>query len=98
VRAENGLAALSVNWNLMASAQAWSNAMASGNFFSHSGQNVAENIAAGYDSPGGAFSGWMASDGHRASILNSAYTQVGAGYAYCSNSEYGHYWTIQFMP
>lgn len=97
-RAANGLASLNTNWTLVANSQAWSSYMATNNFFDHSGQNVAENIAAGYDSPGAAVSAWMSSDGHRANILNSSYTQIGAGYAYCSSSSYGHYWTLQLLP
>lgn len=97
-RAAAGLPALTVNWTLVANSQAWSNYMASSDNFTHSGQNVGENIAAGYDSPGAVVSAWMSSDGHRANILNPNYTQVGAGYAYNANSTYGHYWTLQFLP
>ena len=35
---------------------------------------VGENIAAGFDSPGAACSGWMNSPGHRANILRSSFT------------------------
>ncbi len=97
-RAAQGLSALTINWTLMANAQAWSQYMASNNVFYHSGQPVAENIAAGYASPSEAVSAWMNSEGHRANILNPSYTQVGAGYAYSANSQYKHYWTIQFLP
>jgi uncharacterized protein YkwD len=97
-RAANGLSALSVNWTLMANAQAWSEYMATKNFFGHSGQNVGENVAAGYDSPGAVMSAWMNSAGHRANILNSSYTQIGAGYAHCKGTQYGDYWTLQFLP
>lgn len=97
-RTSRGLPALSINWTLMANAQAWSEYMAANNVFYHSGQNVAENIAAGYATPGDAVAAWMNSEGHRANILNPSYTQVGAGYAYSANSQYGHYWTLQFLP
>lgn len=82
----------------MASAQAWSEYMAVNNVVYHSGQNVGENIAAGYASPGDVVAAWMGSEGHRANILSPYYTQVGAGYAYSANSTYKHYWTLQFLP
>lgn len=97
-RTSRGIAALTTNWTLVANAQAWSAYMAVNNVFTHSGQNVAENIAAGQSSPAQAVADWMGSDGHRANILNPSYTQVGAGYAYCSTSSYGHYWTLQLLP
>jgi uncharacterized protein YkwD len=97
-RSSRGLPSLNINWTLVANSQAWSSSMALNNVFTHSGQNVAENIAAGYASPGAAVAAWMNSEGHRANILNPGYTQVGAGYAYCSTSSYGHYWTLQLLP
>jgi uncharacterized protein YkwD len=93
-----GLPDLSVNWTLVGNSQAWSEYMAASGYWGHSGQNVGENIAAGQSSPGEVMSSWMGSDGHRANILNPGYTQVGAGYAYCATSQYGHYWTLQFVP
>lgn len=97
-RVANGLPPLNTNWTLVANSQAWSNYMATNNFFAHSGQNVGENIAAGYDSPETVVAGWMDSEGHRTNILNPSYTQVGVGYAYCGGSTYGGYWTLQFIP
>jgi uncharacterized protein YkwD len=97
-RAAGGLPALSVNWTLVSNSQARSNHMATANTFGHSGQNVNENVAAGYDSPAAVVSAWMNSAGHRANILNSSYTQFGAGYAYCRGTQYGTYWTLQFLP
>lgn len=59
---------------------------------------VAENIAAGYSSPASVMSGWMSSSGHRANILNCAYTELGVGYYYEANDGFGyrHYWTQVF--
>ena len=37
-----------------------------------------ENVAAGYGSASGVVAGWMGSSGHRANILNPAFTQIGA--------------------
>jgi hypothetical protein len=55
-----------------------------------------ENIAAGYSSPQAVMNGWMNSPGHRANILNSAFCDLGVGYAFGSSSNYGHYWTQDF--
>ena len=56
----------------------------------------AENVAAGYSTPAAVFSGWMNSSGHRANILNPSLCDIGVGYAYSSQSDYGHYWTLDF--
>ena len=39
-----------------------------------------ENIAMGYSSPETVVEGWMNSDGHKANILNTNYTEIGIGY------------------
>jgi uncharacterized protein YkwD len=57
---------------------------------------VGENIAAGYSSPESTVKGWMNSPGHKANILNVDYTEIGVGYAYGDNSDYGSYWTAVF--
>jgi uncharacterized protein YkwD len=56
---------------------------------------VGENIAAGFDSTGATCRGWMNSPGHRANILRSSFTRVGAGYA-SGESEYGRYYVQVF--
>jgi uncharacterized protein YkwD len=55
---------------------------------------VGENIAAGYPSPEAVVSGWMASPGHRANILNPDYRELGVGLS--SGGKYGAYWTQEF--
>ncbi len=40
-----------------------------------------ENVAAGQRSGTEVVSAWMNSPGHRANILNPAYTEIGVGYA-----------------
>jgi len=55
-----------------------------------------ENIAAGYSTPAAVMNGWMNSPGHRANILNTAFCDIGVGYAFGSASTYGHYWTQEF--
>lgn len=39
---------------------------------------------------------WMDSPGHRAIILGAGYTHAGVGYAYDPDTQYGHYWTVDF--
>jgi uncharacterized protein YkwD len=57
---------------------------------------VGENIAAGYSSPAEVVTGWMNSPGHKANILDAGYTEIGIGYAFGGNSDYGSYWTAVF--
>jgi uncharacterized protein YkwD len=61
---------------------------------------AAENIAAGYPTPQHVMDGWMASDGHRANILNCALLEIGVGYVNLSpdtgSVNYTHYWTQVF--
>jgi len=57
---------------------------------------IAENIAAGYDSPQDVLDGWMSSDGHCRNIMNSDYDEIGIGYVYDSSTTYDHWWTQDF--
>lgn len=41
---------------------------------------VGENIAKGSQTPEAVMDGWMHSEGHRANILNDAFTSIGVGY------------------
>jgi len=50
-----------------------------------------ETIGAGYTSAQAMFDGWMDSDGHRAILLGSSYTEIGLGYE--TGGSWGHYWT-----
>ncbi|NLD42686.1 MAG: hypothetical protein GX657_04235 [Chloroflexi bacterium] len=51
-----------------------------------------EVVAGGQPSPAAVVAAWMASEGHRAILLGSAYTEVGAGRATSAASRYGTYW------
>lgn len=51
-----------------------------------------ENIAMGYPTPAEVVDGWMNSEGHRANILNTSFTEIGVGYI-----ADGHYWTQMFI-
>jgi uncharacterized protein YkwD len=57
-------------------------------------RGVAENVAAGYTSPASVMNGWMNSPGHKANILNCAYTEIGVGLAKSSSGT--QYWTQNF--
>jgi uncharacterized protein YkwD len=48
-------------------------------------------------SPGGAFTAWMNSPGHRANIEFPGFTHIGVGYEQISPSPYGTYWTQHFV-
>lgn len=54
-----------------------------------------ENIAKGQKTPSEVMNGWMNSEGHRANILNSSYTEIGVGYVADSNG--GGYWVQEFI-
>lgn len=60
--------------------------------FGISYRTAGENIAYGQRTPKQVVDGWMNSSGHRANILNAAYTQIGVGYV-----PNGHYWTQMFI-
>lgn len=60
--------------------------------FGISYRSAAENIARGYATPESVVNGWMNSPGHRANILNSAFTHIGVGYV-----SDGNYWTQMFI-
>lgn len=55
-------------------------------------KSAGENIAKGQPSPEAVVNAWMNSSGHRANILNSAFTHIGVGYA-----SGGSYWTQMFI-
>ena len=56
--------------------------------------SIGENVAYGYASVDAVMNGWMASSGHRANLLNPAFTHVGLGQAAGSGGT--PYWTQDF--
>lgn len=56
-----------------------------------------ENIAAGYSTAQAAYDAWMASPGHKDNIERDGWTHTGVGYWYDAGSQYGWYWTQNFM-
>ena len=61
-------------------------------------QRVAENIAGGQASPDAVVDDWMASEGHRANILEPAYRDAGVGHVLRDPDRgplrYRHYWVL----
>ncbi len=55
---------------------------------------LAENIAAGQDSPQTVMNEWLASSGHRQNIENISLSEIGVGYM--SGGAYAHYWVQNF--
>lgn len=56
-----------------------------------------ENIAAGAASPESVVKLWMSDDGHKDNILSPDYNYIGVSVAYSADSEYGWYWTQDFI-
>lgn len=67
--------------------QAWDRMTAAGYVWNAAG----ENIAAWYQSPADVMAGWMASEGHRANILDTVeeygFREIGVGYEYQSDDQ-----------
>lgn len=63
--------------------------------FGLSYRSAGENIAAGQTSPQQVVQAWMNSEGHRANILSSDFTEIGVGYAKGGSQRY--YWTQMFI-
>lgn len=57
---------------------------------------LAENISAGRNSAKSTVKAWMESPPHRKNILSKKYTQLGVGFYYMENSDYGYYWVQNF--
>ena len=57
---------------------------------------LAENLAAGQQTPDRVVQAWMSSPTHRANILAPDATEVGLGHAFKSGARYGHYWALEF--
>ena len=108
-RQNNGLGGVVVDPELMALAEAQSQAMASHNKLDHdvkaplaqrlnaSGYPVTlavENVSAGYHTLAEAFSGWRDSPPHRANMLKNGVTKLGIAASYAPNTKYKVFWTL----
>lgn len=107
-RAAAGCGALVADDGLAGVARAFSADMRDRNFFSHTDPDgrtpsdrgdragvtvLAENIAYGQPDPAAVMTAWMSSEGHRANILDCAYSRIGVGVAYGPG---GPWWTQDF--
>jgi uncharacterized protein YkwD len=109
-RANNGLAAVSIDPALMRLAEAQARAMASRDRITHntggaafierlkrSGYDAkvaAENISAGYHSLAEAFSGWRDSPPHRVNMLLKGADRMGIAAVYAPGSKYKVFWAL----
>lgn len=112
-RAEAGLNALTLNASLRQAAQVravecvgtFSHTRPNGTSYKTaiteagiSAGYTGENVATGHSSPSQVVSRWLQSEGHRANILNSNYTQIGIGVQPNSGNGYkGYCWTQLFI-
>jgi uncharacterized protein YkwD len=102
---------LNVNAQLMSAAQAHSADMACNNFNGHTGSDGAwigdRLLRAGYSpshyleiiaigAPQNAMDQWSASTEHWKAIIDPVSTDLGVGYAYYANSDFGGYITVDF--
>jgi uncharacterized protein YkwD len=105
------LNSLTVNAQLTSAAQSHSADMACNNFLDHTGSDgssIGDRLAqAGYDSfnyyeiiaigtPQNAIDQWRADASHWDVVLNPTITQIGVGYAYYADSDFGGYITVDF--
>ena len=93
-RAAAGLPVLVIDCRLMGQARRQAARMASSGSMYHGSDAVAENIAAGQNSPDIVVIDWMNSPGHRANILRRHHTKIGVAQAIGSNGTV--YWVQQF--
>ena len=94
-RVRHGRTPLEVDPGLMRSAREHAAWMTNRRSMVHTSQPVAENIAMGQRDSRQAVNAWMNSSGHRANILNSGYSRIGAA-AYRTPSG-TIYWCQQFV-
>lgn len=53
-----------------------------------------EAIAGGSTTPAVALDGWLNSPPHKAVLLDGRYQEIGLGFAYGGETEYGYYWVV----
>lgn len=95
VRRRFGLRPLRLDRGLLFSARRHAYWMTRNHTLQHTTATVAENIAMGQTSSDEAIQSWMNSPGHRANMLNTSYSRVGAAAYVASNGS--TYWCIQFL-
>ena len=108
-RANNGLAAVTIDPDLTRLAEAQARAMAARDKLDHNvirafperlkaggyqASVAAENIGAGYHTLAEAFSGWRDSPPHRANMLNRGVARMGIAAVYAPGSKYKVFWAL----
>ena len=108
-RQNNGLAAVTIDPDLMRLAEQQSRTMAERNKLDHDigrpfserlkrggydAKQAVENISAGYHTLAEAFSGWRDSPPHRANMLNQGVTRMGIAAIYAPGTKYKVFWTL----
>ena len=105
-RMAHGLLPLARHDGLATSAQVWAEHLRDTNTFEHGAwaerisehyahwRTIGENIAGGYTTAQDAVAAWMASEGHRANILNADFEEAGVGYA--EGGYYGKYYVMDY--
>lgn len=98
-RAKTGLGTVTEDASLNLYAAAWSSVQARDGVMKHSDLNFkgsprGENVAVGHPSAAVVMQQWMASPGHKANILSSGFTRIGAGMVKDSSGR--PYWTQVF--
>ena len=94
-RAKYGLPPLEADQKLVESARQQAYWMTNNRTLTHTSQAVGENIAMGQRTTAEAVRDWMNSSGHRANILRSSYTKMGAGAFVAPDGTI--YWCQQFL-
>ncbi len=109
-RESANLSALTVNAQLASAAQAHSLDMACNNFNSHTGSDgswIGDRLLRagypanahyveilGFGTPQDAMSQWRGDAAHWDAVMDSAVTEIGVGYVYNPNSNFGSYFTV----
>jgi len=108
-RSNNGLAAVTIDPELMRLAGEQASAMAARDRLDHDAAHpfaerirksgfdasvAVENIGAGYHTLAEAFSGWRDSPPHRANMLNGSVTRMGIAAVYTPKSKFKVYWAL----
>ena len=108
-RQNNGLAAVTLDPQLMTLADQQAHAMAARDKLDHNvgrpfvdrikssgfdAKVAAENVSAGYHTVAEAFSGWRDSPPHRANMLLKGATQMGIAAVYAPGSKYKVFWSL----
>jgi hypothetical protein len=108
-RGNNGIAAVTIDPDLMRLAGEQAQAMAASGRLDHDlghpfqerirksgfdARVAVENIGAGYHTLAEAFSGWRDSPPHRANMLNAGVTRMGIAAVYTPKSKYKVFWSL----